>query len=405
MQNLWLPLGVLTIAAVSIGCGDTPTEPSPPPPQPAVLLVTSVTPSTGSPSVPTPIRINGTGFLSEAIVRLDDVPTTTTFVSSTVLTAVAPPHALGPIDVVVINPAGESSRLERGFTYVRVLTSVAISGNTALSAIGETSQLTANAVFSDGTDDVTASASWETTDPQVVVVSNAGVLTATGFGRTFVIVRYFVPGRQLVRSTQVSVTPAGTFSILGRVREPGGDNGAGNGTGGLAGASVRHMTSGVTVLTGEFGAFTFGGLTDGRLAVSKDGFEPVELVAPPDSGVDVPLQRVVRIEAGSAPQSRMLAPNDVEYEPAPGTRCQPCRLIRITSDSPDTVLVRLTWSTTVDLHVWVNGQMFAAGSPSVRVVEASVPVMNGETIIYVGAVAGPSFVGHQAYVVTVTPGG
>ena len=405
MQNLWLPVAALTIAAVSIGCGETPTTPSPPPP-PAVLLVTSVTPSTGSPSVPTPIRINGTGFLSEAIVRLDDVPTTTTFVSSTVLTAVAPPHALGPIDVVVINPAGESSRLERGFTYVRVLTSVAIGGNTALGAIGETSQLTANAVFSDGTtDDVTAVASWETTDPQIAVVSTAGVLTAMGLGSTTVIVRYFVPGRQLVRSAPVSVTPPGTFSIAGRVREPGGENGAGNGTGGLAGASVRHMTSGVSVLTGEFGAFTFGGLTDGRLAVSKDGFEPVELVAVPDSGVNVPLQRVVRIEAGSAPQSRTLAPNDVEYEPAPGTRCQPCRLIRITSDTPDTVLVRLTWSSAVDLHVWVNGQMFAAASRSVRVVEASVPVMNGETIIYVGAVAGPSFVGHQAYVVTVTPGG
>ena len=203
---------------------------------------------------------------------------------------------------------------------------------------------------------------------------------------------------------QVSVTPPGTFSIAGRVREPGGENGGGNGTGGLAGASVRHVMSGVIVLTGEFGAFTFGGLTDGRLAVSKDGFEPVEMVAAPDSGVDVPLQRVVRIEAGSAPQSRTLAPNDLEYEPAPGTRCQPCRLIRITSERPDTVHVQLTWpGTAIDLHMWVNGQMFA-GSRSVRVVEASVPVSNGETIIYVGAV-GASFSGHQAYVVTVTPGG
>ena len=386
------------------------TGPSPqPPPPPAALRVISVTPNSGSSLAATPIRINGTGFLSEAIVRLDDVPTATTFVSSTILTVVAPPHALGPIDVVVINPAGESSRLERGFTYVKVLTSLTFSGNTGLTAVGETSQLTATAGYDDNTTaDVTKESLWSTSDATIATVTNDGVLTARGLGRCSVFLRYpaTAPSNSFL-SRIVVVTPEGTFTATGWTRQPGGTTGPG--TGALAGVLVRHVASGVSVLTEQFGGYSLVGLAEGqgRLAFSKADYESVEIDATPNGFDDVPMQRVVRIEPGSAPQARTLAPNDVAYDVAPGTRCEPCKLIRIISETSDTARVRLTWtSNTLDLNLWVNGQMFP-GHRAVRVVEAGVPVVGGgEAIIFVGTTAGPgSFNGHQPFTLTVTPGG
>ena len=172
------------------------------------------------------------------------MPTPTTFVSSTVLTAVAPPHALGPIDVVVINPAGESSRLERGFTYIRVVTGLTLTGNTLLNAVGETSQLTATAAYSDGTTaDVTKESLWTTSDPTVVTVSTDGMLTARGLGRASVTLRYPAtsqPGPATFRSQTAVVTPVGTFTLSGWVRQPGGTGGGGGGT---RGARRRARTS------------------------------------------------------------------------------------------------------------------------------------------------------------------
>ena len=170
---------------------------------------------------------------------------------------------------------------------------------------------------------------------------------------------------------------------------------------------VRHVASGASVLTETFGSYDFIGLTDRRLAFSKADFEPVELDATPNGFNDVPMQRVVRIEPGSAPEARNLAPNDMAYDVAPGTRCEPCKLIRILSETSDNVRVRLTWtSTAIDMHLWVNGEMFP-GNRAVRVVEARVPVTGGgDAIFYVGTTTGPgSFSGHQPYTLTVTPGG
>lgn len=197
----------------------------------------------------------------------------------------------------------------------------------------------------------------------------------------------------------------GTFIVSGWVRQPGGTGEPGSG--GLGGVLVRHVSSGASVLTEDFLSYTFAGLTDGRLAFSKADFEPVEIDATPNGFDDVRMQRVVRIEAGSAPEVRTLAPNDMEYEVARGTICEPCKLIRIVSGTSGTVRVRLTWtSSALDLHLWVNGETFP-GSRSVRVVEADVPVVGGvEAIVYVGATSGPgSFNGHQPFILTVTAGG
>jgi Ca-activated chloride channel family protein len=51
-------------------------------------------------------------------VTLDAPATSVTVVDSTTITAAAPVHAAGTVDVVVTNPAGQSGRLPAGFEYV-----------------------------------------------------------------------------------------------------------------------------------------------------------------------------------------------------------------------------------------------------------------------------------------------
>lgn len=404
----WL-VGSLALVAIGLGCGDSPTAPTQPPPPagPQPLKVSFVSPNTGPAGVVTAVRIGGTGFETGATLMLDDVATPATFVNSTTLTAQAPSHAAGPIDVVVINPGGQSSRLEHGFTYTLVLASLTLSGNSVMNAIGETSQLTATAGFTDGTtEDVTRQALWTSADPNIVTVTPDGVLTARANGRTAVVAKYPAaapPALSRFRSVNAVVTPFGTFSAAGRVREPGASSGD-HGTGSIAGALVRQVASGESILTDLSGIYTLVALTDGRLAFSKTDFEPVEIDSTRDGFDDVPMQRVIRIGVGSA-ETRTLAPHDMAYEVAPGTRCEPCKMIRIAS-SEGSVRIRLTWtSTTLDLHVWVNGQMHSS-SPASRVVELDMPIVGGESIAYVGVTSGPgSFTGHQLFTVTVTPGG
>jgi hypothetical protein len=63
------------------------------------------------------VRIWGKGFQSGAIVTFGGSATPGT-PDGTWLLATAPPHPAGAIDIVVINPDGQTSRLEKAFTYV-----------------------------------------------------------------------------------------------------------------------------------------------------------------------------------------------------------------------------------------------------------------------------------------------
>jgi hypothetical protein len=130
-------IGFAVIGIATLGCeGTQKTGPSE---VPAQLRVQSVAPNTGTAGQETPIRVNGTGFESGATLSLDNVVVPSTFVSSTLITAAAPAHAAGAIDVAVTNPGGRASRLERGFTYVLRLPSLSLSGNIILTAVGDES--------------------------------------------------------------------------------------------------------------------------------------------------------------------------------------------------------------------------------------------------------------------------
>jgi hypothetical protein len=106
--------GLWVFFLVTLGCGSSPGVS----PQftPASLAVKFVTPTSGPPG--TPLTISGTGFLSGAIVSVGGVDAGNVVrVSELVITATAPPHDAGSVDVVVTNPGGERSTLTGGFSY------------------------------------------------------------------------------------------------------------------------------------------------------------------------------------------------------------------------------------------------------------------------------------------------
>jgi hypothetical protein len=72
-------------------------------------------------------------------------------------------------------------------TAVRSAVSLSIEGNASLSLKGETSQLAARAMMSDGrVEDKTAAVEWSSADGTIATVTQSGLLTAMGDGRTVV---------------------------------------------------------------------------------------------------------------------------------------------------------------------------------------------------------------------------
>jgi hypothetical protein len=349
---------------------------------PGVLTVASVSPNVGLAGAATPVRIVGAGFQSGATLTFDGIATAATVTGSTIMTTTAAAHAAGPVDVVVTNPGGASRIMTGGFTYLLPVTTFVISGNTVLTDIGETSQLTATAGSSDGTtQDVTRGVQWTSTSPLVATVSTDGVLTARALGLATIQARFQLGiSPALFRSVLATVTPPGTFAASGRVREPG--------SGSISGARVLNAASGRTLLTPADGTYSFLGLTDAHFSVTKADYEGVELDATRNGSDDVPLQRIIRIAAGAS-ISPTLAPNDMDYPVTPGTHCQPCRLIRVTSATSGTMQVRVIWTdVTSVLNVWVNGQAFL-GNAVTREVIADVPIGAGEVVLYVGKILAP----------------
>jgi phosphatidylserine/phosphatidylglycerophosphate/cardiolipin synthase-like enzyme len=88
--------------------------------------VTSILPATGSSFGGTIVTITGTNFANGATVSFGGVPATNVSVlSSTSISARAPAHAIGPVDVVVANTDGGRGALANAFTYTGTTTAPA----------------------------------------------------------------------------------------------------------------------------------------------------------------------------------------------------------------------------------------------------------------------------------------
>jgi plastocyanin len=92
--------------------------PPPPPPAAAAPTVTGVTPSSATTAGGTQVTISGTGFAGGASVSFGGTAASGVVVASaTSITATAPAHAAGGVDIVVTNTDGLNGRLSGGFTY------------------------------------------------------------------------------------------------------------------------------------------------------------------------------------------------------------------------------------------------------------------------------------------------
>lgn len=81
--------------------------------------VTSIEPNFGPAAGGTQVTITGTGFSVGAKVTFGGVAATAaTVVSKTTVTATAPPHAAGSVDVEVVNADGQKGSLPGGYKYV-----------------------------------------------------------------------------------------------------------------------------------------------------------------------------------------------------------------------------------------------------------------------------------------------
>jgi hypothetical protein len=248
-----------------------------------------------------------------------------------------------------------------------------INGRKSLSAIGETSQLTAIATWPDGTArDVTVEVRWNSHDSSVAAVSSSGLATAVGFGAARVDAGY----ASLNNTFQIGVTPAGTFAVTGDVREPG--------QGGVAGVRVLEPVSGRSTLTDQSGNYTLAALASTHLRFEKDGYEPGELDVAPDSTGFMRMQRIVRITAGETAIVPKLTHMDMSYDVGPD-RCAPCRLIRIVAPAAGTIRLELAWEPNPgsELHLWAGGRRFA-GDMKERQLAADAAVSAGENVVYVG---------------------
>ncbi|HXG54023.1 MAG TPA: hypothetical protein VNJ03_01470 [Vicinamibacterales bacterium] len=264
------------------------------------------------------------------------------------------------------------------------ITGLSISGNLTLTSIGETSQLTLTASFSDNTTkDVTAGAKWYTDNTTVVTVSAGGLLRVVGFGIATVGIASVPPNPGATQ--RVTATPSGTFVIGGVVREPG--------AGWLASTLVVDTLSGLSATTNSGGQFTLAALPRlPYLKVAKDGYEPIE-VRVTESGVDLPIQRVIRLIAGETVTPTKLAPNGLSYTVG-STRCSPCLLIRVVVPRLGTLHVRVT--SVLKLRLFAEGQVVTGGTDTELI--ADVPInAPREVVMYLGVAPASTGNGKTAF--------
>jgi hypothetical protein len=257
------------------------------------------------------------------------------------------------------------------------VTGLSIQGTTLLTAVGETSALTATASMSDGTTkNVTTTVQWSSSLPATVGITPAGLATALRLGASTVGALYNLGNGSKFAYVSIHVTPPGTFVVTGRAREPG--------SSGIPGVQVRELTSGGSMLTDSDGQYSMGALMAARLSFDKAGFEPIVMDGTLDAYNDVAMQRVIRIAAGEKVDVK-LAPHDMDYAAGGDSHCYPCRMIRVVSTDAGRLQLKVTWGEPHStLNLWVNGQLFegAAHGPSEAV--ADVAIGAGEVLVYVG---------------------
>ena len=145
---------------------------------------------------------------------------------------------------------------------------VAVTVSGAPSASSSPFQLTATARFTDGsTPDVTHTATWESSNPQLASVSSGGYVTVLGNGDVDLKATY----EGVTGAAHVNVSLPRTFTMSGVVTE------VAPNVRPLAGVRVQIVGGGYTV-SDDRGAFAIPGVSAGRILLefTKDGYQTLE---------------------------------------------------------------------------------------------------------------------------------
>ena len=110
-------------------------------------IISGITPPTGPVTGGWAVTISGSHFQQGAIVRFDGLQATNVVVTSNSITCFTPPGSLGPADVLVQNPDGNTATSAAGITYVAALT---VTGTNPVVAGPGTTMIVSGAGFTPG---------------------------------------------------------------------------------------------------------------------------------------------------------------------------------------------------------------------------------------------------------------
>ena len=158
--------------------------------------------------------------------------------------------------VVTIACSGKSSTSPS--PPAATITSVSVTGSAP--PVGLTAQLTAMATLSDGTtQSVTSQAAWQSSNPAIATVTNAGLVTGAAPGDVDIIATY----QSIAGRTRLTITRA-TFSITGNVTDA-------TSTGVLPNINMQITTgpsTGTSAKTDATGAYSLTGVLAGDATVT-----------------------------------------------------------------------------------------------------------------------------------------
>jgi hypothetical protein len=186
-------------------------------------------------------------------------------------TAVAFWTALALVGLLVacdLAPSSPSPLPLRGDAPAPVLTRIAIEGPDSLPP-GENAQFRATGHYSDGSSrDVTDKTAWRSSNPALLAISALGLATAHQPGEANISAH--LEGRPSTKT--VIIVPAGTYRVVGFVREADGP------TLPIAGARVEvtaGSSAGLSTITGEDGHYRLYGVGgENQIHVTRNGYEP-----------------------------------------------------------------------------------------------------------------------------------
>ncbi len=169
-----------------------------------IPTVTSVSPSDGTTGGGETIVVKGTNFVSGAVVSFGSTPaTSTTYNSATQLTAVAPAHAAGTVDVTVATVGGTSATSTKD-TYAF--------GPATITSFAPTSGVTGSTVTITGTG-FTAGTAVKFTGPSSTTLASPKVTFTSGTSIKAVVPNGAVTGPITVNNGQGDVASATNYKV------------------------------------------------------------------------------------------------------------------------------------------------------------------------------------------------